>query len=100
MPTYDYVCGACGYGFRKFQQMTEDHLKQCPNCGKPALKRKIGTGAGIIFKGSGFYCTDFAHNGVSPTPEKKTGEKESPAVASPTPEKHCCCGACGKKQPA
>ncbi len=67
MPTYEYVCNECGRGFLKFQKMSEDHLKVCPECGKEALKRKIGTGAGILFKGTGFYCTDYAHSNASPS---------------------------------
>ena len=54
-----YVCTKCGHEFEQFQSMTEDHLKKCPKCKKDALKRKIGTGAGIIFKGAGFYCNDY-----------------------------------------
>ena len=59
MPTYEYVCTSCGHEFEKFQNMTEAHLTKCPKCRKEALKRKIGTGAGIIFKGAGFYCNDY-----------------------------------------
>ena len=69
MPTYEYVCKNCGYEFEKFQQMTEDHLKTCPECGKEALKRKIGAGSGVIFIGSGFYCNDSLGN---PTCRKKS----------------------------
>lgn len=58
MPTYDYRCEECGHEFEKFQSMMEDHLKKCPECnGK--LKRLIGSGAGLIFKGTGFYITDY-----------------------------------------
>jgi len=59
MPTYDYRCDACGHEFDAFQSMKEDPLKVCPECGEPKLRRLIGTGAGIIFKGSGFYETDY-----------------------------------------
>ncbi len=61
MPTYEYVCRACGNEFEKFQSMTEPHLKTCPKCKKDALWRKVGSGAGIIFKGTGFYETDYKH---------------------------------------
>lgn len=58
MPTYDYKCEECGYEFEKFQSMMEDPIKKCPECnGK--VKRLIGSGAGLIFKGSGFYITDY-----------------------------------------
>jgi putative FmdB family regulatory protein len=59
MPTYDYRCLACDHEFEEFQSMTADPLQTCPACGKDQLKRLIGAGAGIIFKGSGFYETDY-----------------------------------------
>ncbi|MEM6855523.1 MAG: FmdB family zinc ribbon protein [Planctomycetota bacterium] len=59
MPTYDYVCDACGHAFEEFQSMTAKVLKKCPACGKMKLRRLIGTGAGVIFKGGGFYETDY-----------------------------------------
>ena len=67
MPTYEYVCEACGHDFDVFQSMKDDKLKQCPKCKAMKLKRKIG-GAGIIFHGKGFYCTDFKNS--TPTPSK------------------------------
>ncbi|MFI4862094.1 MAG: FmdB family zinc ribbon protein [Phycisphaerales bacterium JB063] len=65
MPTYDYECDACKHAFEEFQSITAKHLKKCPNCGKPKLRRLIGTGAGIIFKGSGFYETDYRSDNYS-----------------------------------
>ena len=59
MPTYEYLCGACDHTFEEFQSITAKPLRKCPACGKPKLKRLIGTGAGVIFKGSGFYETDY-----------------------------------------
>jgi len=59
MPTYDYVCRACEHRFEHFQSMQEPHLRKCPQCGKRRLERLIGAGAGILFKGSGFYETDY-----------------------------------------
>jgi len=59
MPTYDYVCQACGHTFEQFQSITAGALRKCPKCSKLRLKRLIGPGAGIIFKGSGFYETDY-----------------------------------------
>jgi putative FmdB family regulatory protein len=59
MPTYDYQCDACGHEFEEFQSITAAPLKKCPKCGKNKLVRLIGTGAGVIFKGSGFYETDY-----------------------------------------
>ncbi len=59
MPTYDYVCRACGHAFEHFQGITEEALRACPRCRKRRLERLIGTGAGVMFKGSGFYETDY-----------------------------------------
>jgi len=59
MPTYDYRCGACGHEFEAFQSITAKPLRKCPECGHNTLSRLIGTGGGIIFKGSGFYQTDY-----------------------------------------
>jgi putative FmdB family regulatory protein len=59
MPTYDYVCDACGHALEAFHAMSAPPLRTCPKCGKKKLVRKIGAGAGVIFKGSGFYQTDY-----------------------------------------
>ena len=59
MPTYDYICDACGHEFELFQQMSAPVKKKCPECSKLKLKRLIGTGSGVMFKGSGFYETDY-----------------------------------------
>ena len=59
MPTYEYECQGCGYKFEKFQYMTEEPIKKCPRCNKNKAKRLISAGSGIIFKGSGFYATDY-----------------------------------------
>ncbi len=59
MPTYDYRCEACGHEFEEFQSITAGALRKCPDCKKLKLKRLIGGGAGILFKGSGFYETDY-----------------------------------------
>lgn len=59
MPTYRYECQSCGHGLELFQSMTEKPRRKCPDCGKPKLQRLIGAGAGVIFKGSGFYETDY-----------------------------------------
>ena len=59
MPTYEYHCDACEHNFDEFQSMSEEPLKKCPKCKKPKLRRVFGTGAAILFKGSGFYETDY-----------------------------------------
>lgn len=59
MPTYDYVCDGCGHAFELFQSMTDSAKKTCPECKKRKLRRLIGTGGAIVFKGSGFYQTDY-----------------------------------------
>jgi len=59
MPTYEYACDACEHQFEEFQSMKDKPLKKCPKCGKRKLRRLFGTGAAVIFKGSGFYQTDY-----------------------------------------
>lgn len=59
MPTYEYVCDACQHQFELFQSITAEPQKKCPECGKHKLRRLIGPGAAIVFKGSGFYKTDY-----------------------------------------
>ena len=75
MPTYDYVCDICGCEFEKFQPITAGPLKKCPKCGKLKLKRLIGTGAGIIFKGKGFYETDYRSDSYKKGKEKEKSQK-------------------------
>jgi len=62
MPTYDYKCTVCGHKFEMFQSITKKSLRKCPRCGKLGLKRLIGAGSGVIFKGTGFYQTDYGNN--------------------------------------
>jgi putative FmdB family regulatory protein len=59
MPIYEYSCNNCGHHFEEFQTMSEKPLVKCPKCGQETLKRLIGAGSGVIFKGSGFYGTDY-----------------------------------------
>lgn len=72
MPTYDYKCTNCNYTFEYFQPMTAEPLTECPKC-KGTIKRIIGTGAGPIFKGSGFYQTDYKSN----SSQNKSSSKSS-----------------------
>lgn len=76
MPTYQYECDACGHEFEFLQSMADKKLKKCPECKKMKLHRLIGSGAGIIFKGSGFYETDYKKKSASFVDStKKTTEK-------------------------
>jgi putative FmdB family regulatory protein len=79
MPTYEYVCDSCGYKFEEFQTMSSEPLETCPVCnGK--VHRKIGPGSGLIFKGSGFYITDYKKNKQSSNKkEKSTAVKKKKA---------------------
>lgn len=79
MPTYDYRCGKCGNVFEVFQNMTAPKLRKCPRCGG-RLKRLLGTGAGIIFKGSGFYATDYRSKSYRQA-EKKEKESQKPETS-------------------
>ena len=63
MPTYDYQCADCGYEFEHFQAMSDEPLRICPNC-NGAVRRKISGGTGLIFKGSGYYLTDYKNKSV------------------------------------
>jgi putative FmdB family regulatory protein len=74
MPTYDYTCKACGKDFEIFHSMSEVKRK-CPACGKSALERQIGTGGAIIFKGSGFYQTDYRSESYKKAKESESGTK-------------------------
>lgn len=96
MPTYEYACERCGHEFEEFQSITAKPLKKCPQCGALRLRRLIGTGGGVIFKGSGFYQTDYRSESYKKAAEaekstksgsasdgdsKKTGDKsEKPAT--------------------
>lgn len=84
MPTYDYVCNACGHRFEEFQSISADPLKKCPQCNKRQLERLIGTGAGVIFKGSGFYETDYRGDSYAADAKKDAESTKSSDSASPS----------------
>ena len=100
MPTYEYECKKCGYQFERFQSITAEPLKTCPKC-RGRVHRMLTTGSGIIFKGSGFYETDYKHQHASvepSSPESKPAESSESASkpasdAAPKPAK-------GKKKDA
>jgi len=77
MPTYDYQCDACGHAFELYQGINEPKKKKCPKCKKLKLRRLIGTGAAIVFKGSGFYQTDYRSESY-----KKAAAADKPATES------------------
>jgi putative FmdB family regulatory protein len=75
MPTYEYECKACGHRFEESQSMTAQPLTTCPKCSKKKLSRLIGSGSGLIFKGSGFYATDYRKGAPSPGACPSSGDK-------------------------
>ncbi len=89
MPTYDYECDACDHAFELFQSISEPLKKKCPECGRMKLRRLFGTGAALLFKGSGFYQTDYRSESYksgakadkksreSKSSDKKTSDKKS-----------------------
>jgi len=94
MPTYDYECKACGHAFEELQSFSEPPLTKCPKCRKNKLERLFGGGGAIIFKGSGFYETDYRRAGDAKSngeskPEAKTetpaATAAEPAPAAPAP---------------
>lgn len=106
MPTYEYQCEACGHEFELFQSMSAPVKRKCPECERLTLKRLIGTGSGVLFKGSGFYETDYRSESYRKAKEadkpeskddssnkKSSSEGKSPSTGSQSPEK-------GKNKPA
>ena len=83
MPTYDYICDACEHAWELFQNITEDPIKKCPECGKKKAVRQFGTGAAIMFKGSGFYETDYRSDSYKKSAEAdKSNKSESKGDSS------------------
>ena len=99
MPTYEYRCKSCGHEFEEFQSMSADPLVMCPKCANPSLKRLMSSGVGLVFKGSGFYQTDYKKSGASsnstssktkakPAPKTETkSESKSPTDTTASAEK-------------
>ena len=90
MPTYDYQCDNCSHEMEAFQSITANPLKKCPECGKLKLKRLLGTGAGLIFKGSGFYETDYRsesyNKAAKADTETKADKKEVSSDSKSSPD--------------
>ncbi|MGE0606087.1 MAG: FmdB family zinc ribbon protein [Pirellulales bacterium] len=88
MPTYDYQCDACDHKFELFQGINDPLKKKCPECGKNKLRRLFGTGAAIVFKGSGFYQTDYRSEGYkkSAAADSSSGSSESKPAESKSSE--------------
>ncbi len=89
MPTYEYICHNedCGHEFEIFQSMKDNSLTDCPQCSSPTLKRKIGIGAGIIFKGSGFYETDYKRKKETATKTPPKSDSKDTSKPSPSSSK-------------
>jgi putative FmdB family regulatory protein len=79
MPTYEYKCNKCGHLFEEFQKMTDEPLKRCPKC-RGKIVRLLGTGAGLIFKGSGFYVTDYRSKSYNDAAKKENSGSDSKTV--------------------
>ena len=84
MPTYDYLCEACGHEWELFQSMKDSPVKSCPTCKKRKAKRLMGVGAGLIFKGTGFYETDYKRAGSS---KKENGNESNSSDSSSSDSK-------------
>jgi putative FmdB family regulatory protein len=101
MPTYDYICDACGHEFEAYESIKAEPLTDCPECKITQLRRKIGPGAAILFKGSGFYQTDYrsesykkaekaekaSNEPAKPASDGTSSTKSEPAKAAPAPTK-------------
>ncbi len=87
MPTYDYRCNACGHTFEEFQMMSDRVMRKCPECGKLKLERLIGSGAGFVFKGSGYYVTDYRSKSYDDAKKADTPTKKSSDSGGSTKKK-------------
>lgn len=81
MPTYDYLCQICGCRFEYFQSMSDEPLNKCPECGG-SVRRLVSGGSGLIFKGTGFYLTDYKKSNSGKNREKKTDVKPAATIKS------------------
>jgi putative FmdB family regulatory protein len=108
MPTYEYQCDACEHNFDEFQSFSEEPLKKCPKCGKKKLRRLFGGGAAVLFKGSGFYETDYRSESYkkaakaeqeSAKPAATTAESSTGKTDTTTPAKETKATNSGAKKP-
>lgn len=92
MPTYEYACTSCGHAFERFESITAKPNKSCPQCKKKKAERQISAGGGLLFKGSGFYITDYKKSGSGggTKTETKPAKSEPKTCSDGTP----CKGAC------
>jgi len=82
MPTYDYICDGCGHEFEAFESIKADPQKHCPKCETDQLRRKIGAGAAVLFKGSGFYITDYRSDSYSKAAKADSSSSGSSSSSS------------------
>src|SRR5262249_18125413 len=82
MPTYEYQCEACGHNFDEFQSFSDKPLKKCPKCKKPKLRRIFGIGAAVLFKGSGFYQTDYRSESYKSAAKAEEAKSSPPAESA------------------
>jgi putative FmdB family regulatory protein len=87
MPTYDYICQDCAHEFEQFQAITARPIRKCPNCGELSLKRLIGAGSGLIFKGNGFYETDYRSESYKKAEKSEKGTTETDSTEKKTEAK-------------
>ncbi len=91
MPTYDYICDACDHAWELFQKITDNPVKKCPECGKKKAVRQFGTGAAIMFKGSGFYETDYRSDAYKKSAKadksKKSDSKDAQSSSTSSEKK-------------
>ncbi len=94
MPTYEYRCSKCGFEFEEFQPISAQPIRKCPKCGRRAVNRLISAGAGILFRGSGFYETDYRSESY------KTAAKKESDAGKPASEKSTAASTDGQAKPA
>src|SRR5213080_4776077 len=95
MPTYEYLCEACEHNFDEFQSIKDKPLKKCPQCGKKKLRRLFGTGAAVLFKGSGFYETDYRSESY-----KKAAKADQEGSTKPAGDSNGTSGTADSPKPA